>query len=101
MPARTGIRICHSHVIAFTNVLYAIEVPHRDGEPFGNTDFCNLHAAYDDLPEALEVRLDGMTITHDFAKFWDKMRLEKGSSCPSWSAPQRQAKTPASHPVFL
>lgn len=91
----------YSNMIAFTNVLYALEVPHRDGEPLGNTEFCNMHAAYEDLPEHLKARLDGMTITHDFAKFWDKMRLEKGSSRPPLSAAQRQAKPPVSHPVFL
>lgn len=91
----------YSNMIAFTNVLYAIEVPHRDGEPLGNTEFCNMHAAYDDLPEALKVKLEGMTITHDFAKFWDKMRLEKGSSRPPLTAAQRQAKPPVSHSVFL
>ncbi|QRX82504.1 TauD/TfdA family dioxygenase [Glaciimonas sp. PAMC28666] len=91
----------YSNMIAFTNVLYALEVPHRDGEPLGNTEFCNMHAAYEDLPEHLKATLDGMTITHDFAKFWDKMRLEKGSSRPPLSAAQRQAKPPVSHPVFL
>lgn len=91
----------YSNMIAFTNVLYALEVPHRDGEPLGNTEFCNMHAAYEDLPEELKVKLDGMTVTHDFAKFWDKMRLEKGSSRPPLTAAQRQAKPPVSHPVFL
>ncbi|MBC7445343.1 MAG: TauD/TfdA family dioxygenase, partial [Polaromonas sp.] len=73
----------YSRMIAFTNVLYGIEIPHRDGEPLGNTEFCNMHAAYDDLPGELKTRLAGMTITHDFAKFWDKMRREKGSSRPA------------------
>lgn len=91
----------YSNMIAFTNVLYALEVPHRNGEPLGNTEFCNMHAAYEGLPEELKVRLDGMTITHDFAKFWDKMRLEKSSSRPPLTAAQRQAKPPVSHPVFL
>ena len=91
----------YSHMIAFTNVLYGLEIPHRNGEPLGNTEFCNMHAAYADLPEALKTQLDGMTITHDFAKFWDKMRLEKGSSRPPLTPAQRAAKPPVSHPVFL
>jgi taurine dioxygenase len=69
----------YSKMIAFTNVLYGIEIPHRDGEPLGNTEFCNMHAAYDELPESLKTQLDGMTITHNFEKFWEKMRLEKAS----------------------
>jgi taurine dioxygenase len=90
----------YSKMIAFTNVLYGIEIPHRDGEPLGNTEFCNMHAAYDDLPESLKTRLAGMTITHDFEKFWEKMRLEKGQRPPLTDA-QRAAKPPVSHPIFM
>jgi taurine dioxygenase len=90
----------YSKMIAFTNVLYGIEIPHRDGEPLGNTEFCNMHAAYDDLPESLKTQLDGMTITHDFEKFWEKMRLEKGQRPPLTDA-QRAAKPPVSHPIFM
>ena len=91
----------YSKMIAFTNVLYGIEIPHRDGEPLGNTEFCSMHAAYDDLPADLKIRLDGMTVTHDFAKFWDKMRLEKGSNRPPLTEAQRKAKPPVSHPIIL
>ena len=91
----------YSSMIAFTNVLYGIEIPHRDGVPLGNTEFCNMHAAYDDLPDDLKTRLAGMTITHDFAKFWDKMRREKGSTRPPLTEAQRRAKPPVSQPVFL
>ena len=91
----------YSKMIAFTNVLYGIEIPHRGGQPLGNTEFCNMHAAYADLPDDLKIKLDGMTITHDFAKFWDKMRLQKGSNRPALTDAQRQAKPPVSHPVFL
>ena len=91
----------YSKMIAFTNVLYGIEIPHRDGEPLGNTEFCNMHAAYVDLPAELKERLADMTVTHDFAKFWDKMRNEKGSSRPPLTEAQRKAKPPVSHPIFL
>ena len=90
----------YSKMIAFTNVLYGIEIPHRDGEPLGNTEFCNMHAAYDDLSEALKTQLDGMSITHNFEKFWEKMRLEKGQRPPLTDA-QRAAKPPVSHPIFM
>ncbi len=91
----------YSKTIAFSNVLYALEIPHRDGQPLGNTAFCNMHAAYADLSDDLKARLAGMTITHDFAKFWDMMRLERGSSRPPLSDAQRQAKPPVAHPIFL
>ena len=91
----------YSSMIAFTNVLYGIEIPQRAGEPLGNTEFCNMHAAYDDLPADLKTRLAGMTVTHDFIKFWDKMRFEKGSARPPLTEAQRKAKPPVSHPIFL
>lgn len=90
----------YSKMIAFTNVLYGIEIPYRDGKPLGNTEFCNMHAAYNDLPDELKTRLSNMTITHDFEKFWEKMRAEKGQRPPLTDA-QRAAKPPVSHPIFL
>lgn len=91
----------YSKTIAFANVLYGIKIPHRDGKPLGNTEFCSMHAAYDGLPSELKVRLDGMTVLHDFNKFWDMMRREKGSKRPPLTEAQKKAKPPVSHPIFL
>ena len=91
----------YSATIALANVLYALQVPQRGGMPLGGTEFANMHAAYDDLPEALKDRLDGMTVLHDFAKFWDMMRQRPGSWRPPLSEEQRRQKPPVSHPVFL
>lgn len=91
----------YSQTIAFSNVLYGIRIPMRDGKSLGNTEFCNMHAAYDDLPQALKDELDGMTITHDFNKFWEMMRREKGSTRPPLTEEQKRRKPPVSHPVFL
>jgi taurine dioxygenase len=91
----------YSRTIAFTNILYGIEIPQRDGKSLGNTEFCNMHAAYEGLPDDLKTRLDGMTITHDFNKFWEMMRREKGSRRPPLTDAQRAAKPPVAHPVFL
>ncbi|MDQ2149672.1 TauD/TfdA family dioxygenase [Alcaligenaceae bacterium C4P045] len=91
----------YSKTIAFANVLHGIKIPTRDGQPLGNTEFCNMHAAYEDLPDSLKEELDGMTITHDFNMFWEMMRREKGSSRPPLTEEQRRRKPPVSHPVFL
>jgi taurine dioxygenase len=91
----------YSRTIAFANVLYGIESPHRDGKPLGSTAFCNMHAAYEGLPEELKQRLDGMTVLHDFNKFWEMMRRERGSRRPPLTEAQRKAKPPVSHPIFL
>jgi taurine dioxygenase len=91
----------YSKMIAFTNVLYGIEIPHRDGEPLGNTEFCSMHAAYEELPDEMKAKLEGMTVTHDFAKFWDKMRSQPGSNRKPLTEAQRAAKPPVIHPLFL
>jgi len=91
----------YSRQIAFANVLYGIKIPHRNGKPLGNTEFCNMHAAYEDLPEAMKKELDGMTVLHDFNKFWEKMRSREGSGRAPLTEAQRKAKPPVSHPIFL
>lgn len=85
----------YSRMIAFANVLYALEVPQRDGKPLGATEFSSMHGAYDGLPIQIKNRLEGMTVLHDFNKFWEMMRREKGSRRPPLSEAQRKAKPPA------
>lgn len=91
----------YSSMIAFANFLYGIEIPMRDGQPLGNTEFCNMHAAYEGLPAELKQKLEGKTITHDFNKFWELMRTREGSNRKPLTEAQRAAKPPVAHPVFL
>lgn len=91
----------YSETIAFANVLYALKIPHRDGRPLGGTEFANMHAAYDELPDDLKTRLDGMTVLHDFNKFWDMMLKRPGTWRKPLTAEQRARKPPVSHPIFL
>jgi taurine dioxygenase len=90
----------YSKEIALANVLYAIRVPMRDGRPLGDTQFRNMHAAYDDLPTQIKRRLDGRTATHDFAKFWDMMRVRPGSPRAPLTQQQLAKKPPVSQPIF-
>jgi len=91
----------YSKDVALANVLYAMKVPLRDGRPLGDTQFRNMHAAYDDLPADLKTRLQGRTATHDFAKFWDMMRTRPGSQRAPLTPEQRAKKPPVSQPIFL
>lgn len=91
----------YSRTIAFCNILYGIRIPQRNGQPLGNTEFCDQRAAYDALPDALRRRLGGMTVLHDFNKFWEMMRRDRGSPRPPLSEAQRKSKPPVSHPIFL
>ncbi len=90
----------YSKTIAFANVLYGIKIPVRDGKTLGNTEFCNMHVAYEGLPAELKQKLEGKTVLHDFNKFWEMMRREKGSQRPPLTEAQRQQKPPVSHPIF-
>jgi taurine dioxygenase len=91
----------YSKTIAFANVLYGIRIPRRNGRVLGNTEFLNMAAAYDDLPDDIKSRLKDATATHDFNKFWERMRRGKGSTRPPLTEEQRRKKPPVSQPIFL
>jgi taurine dioxygenase len=91
----------YSRMIAFANVLYGIKIPRRNGKVLGATQFSNMQAAYADLPADVKQRLEGKTVLHDFEKFWEMMRREKGSRRAPLTDAQRKARPPVSHPVFL
>ena len=72
----------------------------RDGMPLGDTQFLNMHAAYEDLPAGVKQRLEGRTATHDFVKFWDMLRMRPGSNRGPLTPEQRAKKPPVSQPIF-
>ena len=90
----------YSRAVALASVLYALEVPMRAGKPLGDTQFRNMHLAYETLPEAIKRRLAGRTATHDFAKFWNMMRRRPGSRRGPLTSEQRAQKPPVSQPIF-
>ena len=90
-----------SRTIAFVSVLHALQVPRRNGRALGDTLFADMAAAFDDLPPGLQTRLESLTATHDFAKFWDMMRARGGAGSvrkPLTEA-QRAQKPPVSQPM--
>jgi len=91
----------YSATIAFANVLHAIRVPRRNGVPLGTTEFADMYAAYDDLPDDIKAVLEGKVAIHDFNKFWEMMRQEKGSTRPPLTEEQRRRKPPVPHPIFM
>jgi taurine dioxygenase len=91
----------YREVPGFVNVLYGVRIPHRDGKPLGGTEFANMHAAYDALPDELKTRLDGMTATHNIEKFWEHMRRVHNSPRPPMTDDQRRRRPPVVHPLFL
>jgi taurine dioxygenase len=89
----------YSREIALANVLHAQAVPMRNGKSVGETQFRNMHAAYDELPDELKHKLEGRTATHDFEKFWEVMRLRPGSRRAPLTAEQKRKKPPVSQPL--
>lgn len=91
----------YRETIGFVNVLYGIRIPRRHGVPLGGTEFANTQAAYEALPQKIKARLEGMTVTHNFEKFWEHMRRDKASGRPAMTDEQRKRRPPVVHPVFL
>src|SRR4051794_7811091 len=91
----------YRETMGFVNVLYGIRIPRRDGKPLGGTEFANMRAASDALPADIKTRLDGMTVAHNFEKFWEHMRQHKASGRPAMTDEQRRRRPPVTHPIFL
>jgi taurine dioxygenase len=89
----------YSRDIALADVLHAQAVPMRNGKPLGETQFRNMHAAFDELPDSLKATLEGRTATHDFEKFWELMRQRPGSRRAPLTEAQKRRKPPVSQPL--
>jgi taurine dioxygenase len=88
-------------VIGFVNVLFGVRIPRRDGMPLGGTEFSNMRAAYEALPDAIKARLANATVTHTFEKFWEHMRQHKNSNRPPMTDEQRRRRPAVVHPLFM
>src|SRR6202047_604793 len=77
------------------SLLYAKEVPYRDGEPLGDTVFANTVAAYEALPEAMKRRLAGLKAIHRYAM----RRRVDNSPRPKLTAAQLAETPEIAHPI--
>jgi taurine dioxygenase len=77
------------------SLLYAREVPHRDGKPLGDTVFANTIAAYEALPEAMKRRLAGLKAVHRYSM---RRRIEN-SPRPKLTAAQLAETPDIAHPI--
>jgi alpha-ketoglutarate-dependent taurine dioxygenase len=87
--------------VAYANVLYAIEVPIRDGKALGPTQFQNMYMAYAELPADFKEQYRDATVIFDFEKFNNYMIEVKGSQRGKTTAEQRAKRPPVKHPMFL
>jgi taurine dioxygenase len=77
------------------SLLYAKEVPRRDGTPLGDTVFANTIAAYEALPEAMKRRLAGLKAVHRYSM---RRRVEN-SPRPKLTAAQIAETPDIAHPI--
>jgi taurine dioxygenase len=77
------------------SLLYAKEVPYRDGKPLGDTVFANTIAAYEGLPEPMKQRLAGLKAIHRYAM---RRRVEN-SPRPKLTAAQLAETPDIAHPI--
>ena len=77
------------------SLLYAKEVPQRDGKPLGDTVFANTVAAYEALPPAMKRRLTGLKAIHRYAM---RQRIEN-SPRPKLTAAQLAETPDILHPI--
>ena len=64
------------------SLLYAIEVPVRDGVVLGDTEFSSTAAAYDALPDSMKRRLDGLKAVHRFGDVYAKVNAGREGAAP-------------------
>jgi len=77
------------------SLLYAKEVPHRDGVPLGDTVFANTIAAYEALPETMKKRIDGLKAVHRYSS----RRRVADSPRPKLTGEQLAETPDISHPI--
>jgi taurine dioxygenase len=71
------------------SILYAIEIPEKDGQPLGDTMFTSTAAAYDALPESMKERLQGLKAIHRYGYRFEK-HLERGSKRAELTKEQKE-----------
>ncbi len=77
------------------SLLYAKEVPHRDGRALGDTVFANTVAAYQALPASMKRRLDGLKAIHRYAA----RRRVADSPRPKLTQAQLDETPDIAHPI--
>jgi taurine dioxygenase len=77
------------------SLLYAKEVPHRDGRALGDTVFANTATAYEALPESMKRRLLGLKAIHRYSA----RRRVADSPRPKLTRAQLDETPDVAHPI--
>ncbi len=87
----------HDLTPGFANVLYCLKIPRRDGKVLGATEFVNLKASYDSLPDDVKARLDGV---YGIYTGEDYMKVER-KPVSAGASHKSDTREPVTHPVVL
>lgn len=83
----------------FATLLYAREIPTRDGVSLGDTLFASAAAAYEALPAAMQARIDGLTAVHSYdGKHRARAKLGRADR-KAPSAEEQERLAPVTHPM--
>lgn len=90
--------LCYKEIPSLGSLLYAREVPHRDGKPLGDTMFASTAAAYEALSENMKKKLEGLKVVNSYFKAYVKER--KSGNRPPLTEEQRKAVPDVIHPII-
>lgn len=91
----------YSQIPGHATALHALEIPQENGRPLGDTEFSSMYLAYETLPKDIRDTIKDRHAVRDFAKFWNYMIEQKGSSRPPLTIEQRRKKPPVLHPLVI
>ncbi len=92
--------LCYLQKPSRASLLYALEVPQRDGASLGDTLFASAGAAYEDLPSEVKRRVEGLRAINSYNAMYDRKASEFGIR-PPLTDEEKKNKYPedAVHPV--
>jgi taurine dioxygenase len=80
------------------SMLYAVEVPQKDGRALGDTLFADTAAAYDALDEATKRELQGLKAIHRMTKGYE-LEKKRSQGGVAYSRDQRRQNPDRAHPI--
>jgi taurine dioxygenase len=92
--------LCYLPKPTRASLLYAIEVPARDGVTLGNTLFASTCASYEDLPATMKQRLEGLRAVNSYNAMFERKANEFGVRPKLTDAMAQKFPDDAIHPVI-
>lgn len=82
------------------SLLYAVEVPMKDGKPLGDTQFISVAAAYDALSAGMKKQLEGLKSVHSYSYRYYKL-TDAGKQRPQLTDEQKARTPEVEHPIVV